>query len=258
LYDNVRLMASWGGTFSARLPVVHCLRLGRWAQFLLALGLAMAAAACGSARSSSSAAGASATAPATSTTPATSSTSTTATGSATTSAQTIEDDALARFPAVAPPATAQLPSPPTSPTVERSYLIALFDDAQSVWRREFEAAHLNYQPTRVKVFYSVTESACGRHESSGPFYCSGDSTVYLDTRFFTLFLREGASARPRWRTSSATRSAITFSVWSESPIVSKRPTGRIQAARTPTRSRASCRPTASPARRRGPPIHGAD
>jgi uncharacterized protein len=177
-------MPSLGHTFSARLPHVHRLRLRRWAQFLLPLCLAGLTAACGSGSSGSTSA-------ASATVSATSTTSTTATGTATTSTQSIEGNELARFAAVAPSATARLPSAPTSPTVERAYLIALFDDAQSVWRREFEAAHLKYQPARVTVFYSETDSPCGRSESSGPFYCSADSTVYLDTRFFTLLLRDG-------------------------------------------------------------------
>jgi predicted metalloprotease len=48
------------------------------------------------------------------------------------------------------------------------------------------------------VFYSVTQSACGRHRDSGPFYCPGDDTVYLDLRFFQDLLggeRVGASAQ---------------------------------------------------------------
>jgi uncharacterized protein len=183
-------MARWGRRFSARSLPVKRRRIGRFTRFLLALYLAVATAACGAARSASSASGGSATASATSTTSATG-TSATATASAPTSAQTIEGNELAAFPATAPPATAPLPSPPTAPKVEPAYLIALFDDAQSVWRREFEAAHLTYHPARVTVFNGVTESPCGRSEESGPFYCPGDSTVYLDTRFFNMLLRQG-------------------------------------------------------------------
>jgi uncharacterized protein len=153
------------------------------------------AAGCGSTHSSTSGSGGSPTAPASSTT---STISSTGAAQAATAAQTIEGNELARFAAVAPSASAKLPSPPTSPMVEPAYLIALFDDAQSVWRREFEAAHLNYQAARVRVFNGVTESACGRSGDSGPFYCPGDDTVYLDTRFFSLLLRKenvGAAAQ---------------------------------------------------------------
>jgi predicted metalloprotease len=54
-----------------------------------------------------------------------------------------------------------------------------------VWRREFAVSHLTYRPAQVVVFWSKVRSYCGQHEDSGPFYCHGDRTVYLDLRFFT-------------------------------------------------------------------------
>ena len=95
------------------------------------------------------------------------------------------------------PAT-RLPPAPTSESVERAYLVAVFDDVQSVWRREFTAAHQRYQAARLVVFYGSTRSACGKHDDSGPFYCPGDDTVYLDLRFFEMLLRDkrvGAAAQ---------------------------------------------------------------
>jgi predicted metalloprotease len=72
--------------------------------------------------------------------------------------------------------------------VERAYLVALFDDIQTMWRREFAEAHRTYRGARVVVFYRQIESHCGRHDQSGPFYCPADNTVYLDLRFFSLLL----------------------------------------------------------------------
>jgi predicted metalloprotease len=90
---------------------------------------------------------------------------------------------------VKPPATLILPPAPTDPKVERAYLTSLFDDSQRVWRREFEAAKMGYQPARLVIFWSVTQSPCGRHrDGAGPFYCP-PRWVYLDTRFFTELLR---------------------------------------------------------------------
>jgi uncharacterized protein len=86
-------------------------------------------------------------------------------------------------------ASATLPPAPTTPTIERTYLIALFDDLQSVWRREFAAAHMSFRAARLVVFYSQIHSGCGHADDSGPFYCPADHTIYLDTRFFTLLLR---------------------------------------------------------------------
>lgn len=141
--------------------------------FLL-LVLAAFAGGCGSAHGSGSASGG---------------TTTTTDAGGAASAKTIEGRELARFPEVKPPATLTLPPAPTAPRVERAYLKALFDDSQRVWRREFEAADLQYQPARLVIFFNVTQSPCGRHqEGAGPFYCP-PRWVYLDTRFFTQLLR---------------------------------------------------------------------
>jgi predicted metalloprotease len=85
---------------------------------------------------------------------------------------------------------ARLPAASTQTPVERKYLIALFDDAQSSWRRDFAAAGLSYTPARVRVYWSKVESPCGNGEDSGPFYCPGDRTVYLDVRFFALLVHK--------------------------------------------------------------------
>ena len=97
---------------------------------------------------------------------------------------------LDAFPSVLKLPAATLPAAPTSERVERAYLVALFNDVQSVWRRDFIAARQRYKPARLVVFYGVTHSACGKHEDSGPFYCPGDDTVYLDARFFGMLLRD--------------------------------------------------------------------
>jgi hypothetical protein len=92
-----------------------------------------------------------------------------------------------------PRATAKLPSP-SSAAVEREYLVAVADDAQRVWRQEFNVSHLTYRPARVELFWSKVRSDCGEHEDSGPFYCPADRTVYLDVRFFTDLLNNAGVA----------------------------------------------------------------
>jgi predicted metalloprotease len=74
--------------------------------------------------------------------------------------------------------------------VERAYLTALFDDAQSVWRHEFAEAHMRYQAARLVIFWSQSHSRCGAGKNSGPYYCPTDRGVYLDLRFFSLLLHE--------------------------------------------------------------------
>jgi uncharacterized protein len=97
---------------------------------------------------------------------------------------------LVRFPQLPVPARSQLPSPPGGARTERAYLTALFNDAQSVWRREFLAARVRYKPARLVIFSGVTRSKCGPHEDSGPFYCPVDRSIYFDLRFFSLLLTD--------------------------------------------------------------------
>lgn len=95
---------------------------------------------------------------------------------------------LSRLKATVSLSAARLPAPSSKPVVEREYLIALFDDAQITWRRDFATAGLSYKPAHLVVYWSKIESACGKTDDSGPFYCPGDRRVYLDLRFFTLLV----------------------------------------------------------------------
>lgn len=145
----------------------------------LVLGSALLAASCGASGSSSSTAAAPA--------------STTAVGAVGTRAASLVGD-LARLNHEILPATAKIPSRWTTPAVDRAYLRTVFGDAQSVWRREFEASHLVWHRVRLVMFWGKTRSDCGHAEDSGPFYCPADSTVYLDLRFFSeLALHAGTS-----------------------------------------------------------------
>jgi predicted metalloprotease len=48
-----------------------------------------------------------------------------------------------------------------------------------------------YQPAALVDFRGQVDTACGAAgAASGPFYCPGDSTVYIDTEFFTTLNRE--------------------------------------------------------------------
>lgn len=136
------------------------------------LGLALLISGCG-ARSSSSVSSA-----------ASAATGTTAPATTTTTPARVADH-LALLREVLPHTSAKLPSPSSATAVERDFLIAIADDTQRVWRREFAVSHLTYRPARIVVFWSKVKSDCGQHEDSGPFYCPADRTVYLDLRFFT-------------------------------------------------------------------------
>ena len=56
---------------------------------------------------------------------------------------------------------------------------------EDVWDREFKKMGRTYQPPKMVIYTDAVNSACGNATSAGgPFYCSGDETVYLDLEFF--------------------------------------------------------------------------
>ena len=91
----------------------------------------------------------------------------------------------------ATPATGTLPPAPSSTTAatERTYLNAVFSDAQRFWQQEFSQSGVQYAPARLVLFASAVHSACGAQSGTGPFYCGADRTVYLDLSFFQLLAR---------------------------------------------------------------------
>lgn len=82
-------------------------------------------------------------------------------------------------------ATGLLPAQPPSTTTsaEHAYLTSVFRDAQQFWQQEFRRAHLPYRPARLHLYEKAVHSACGTQTDTGPFYCPGDRTVYLDLVF---------------------------------------------------------------------------
>ena len=81
----------------------------------------------------------------------------------------------------------------TSPAEERQvdFVDAMMKDIQDSWHARLP----EYQSTRAVLFRDSIQSACGFAQSAtGPFYCPGDSKVYLDLGFFDeLQQRFGAS-----------------------------------------------------------------
>jgi uncharacterized protein len=92
---------------------------------------------------------------------------------------------LDRMPEVPAATTATRPPESAAGTGGDAFLTAVFDEAQAMWRDEFEAAGLDYAPARITIFRDEVHTACGTQSASvGPFYCPADAGVYLDRRFF--------------------------------------------------------------------------
>ena len=67
--------------------------------------------------------------------------------------------------------------------------------AEDVWTPLLERKGVRFTPATLTVYDQVTPTACGTGQSSaGPFYCPGDSNIYLDLSFYNeLSQRFGAA-----------------------------------------------------------------
>lgn len=58
-------------------------------------------------------------------------------------------------------------------------------DTEDVWNKLFQQQGQTYQDPTLVLFRGQVESACGYASSaSGPFYCPGDSKLYIDLSFY--------------------------------------------------------------------------
>jgi uncharacterized protein len=105
---------------------------------------------------------------------------------ATTTTTTIGGE-LAELPKAPEPSGAAPTLSGTSPADERTYLTAVFNDAQGFWKQEFAAANRAFAPAQLTLFVQAVESSgCGAQADVGPFYCGANHGIYLDLRFFRL------------------------------------------------------------------------
>ena len=93
-------------------------------------------------------------------------------------------------------APAAQPAGPRAPVTDPAAVFAstVLANTEDVWNAVFKQAGGSYAAPTLVLFRGRTQSACGLGESaSGPFYCPGDSKVYVDLAFFdTLRNRLGA------------------------------------------------------------------
>lgn len=67
----------------------------------------------------------------------------------------------------------------------KQFMATVLAETEDVWNGIFEASGQQYSEPSLVLFSGQVRSACGFASSaSGPFYCPGDSKLYLDTNFF--------------------------------------------------------------------------
>ena len=72
---------------------------------------------------------------------------------------------------------------------ETDFVRAILGSTEDVWSQAFEGGR--YPAPKLVLFSDAVSSACGNATSAvGPFYCSGDQHVYLDTAFFDDMTRQ--------------------------------------------------------------------
>jgi predicted metalloprotease len=79
---------------------------------------------------------------------------------------------------------------------EGEFVKTLLADNEDVWTKIFNENGLKFKAPKLILFSGQVQTACGGASSaSGPFYCPGDQTIYMDMAFFdelrTKFGAEG-------------------------------------------------------------------
>ena len=73
----------------------------------------------------------------------------------------------------------------TSDDRDTQFVKVVVADTEDVWGQIFKEGGETYREQSLVLFDGQVNSACGGATSAtGPFYCPGDQTVYLDTSFF--------------------------------------------------------------------------
>ena len=71
------------------------------------------------------------------------------------------------------------------------FISTVLASTEDVWDGVFRQANAQYQKPGLVLYSNATRTACGTGQAAmGPFYCPGDSTVYLDLHFFATMRRQ--------------------------------------------------------------------
>ena len=80
--------------------------------------------------------------------------------------------------------------PATDDDRDTQFVKVVLADTEAVWGQIFKEGGQTYKEPELILFNGQVNSACGGATSAtGPFYCPGDQTVYLDTSFFVEMRR---------------------------------------------------------------------
>ena len=75
--------------------------------------------------------------------------------------------------------------PATGDDRDTQFVKVVLADTEEVWHQIFNEGGQTYQEPSLILFSGQVSSACGSATAAtGPFYCPGDQTIYLDTSFF--------------------------------------------------------------------------
>jgi uncharacterized protein len=74
---------------------------------------------------------------------------------------------------------------PPADDAQTQFIRVVLKDTENAWNAIFQKTGGRYQEPTLVLFDGRVASACGMASAAvGPFYCPGDSKVYLDTAFF--------------------------------------------------------------------------
>src|SRR5436189_6062519 len=83
------------------------------------------------------------------------------------------------------PVSYQEPQDPQVRDQQKRFVSVVLADTEDVWNELFRRMGKSYREPRLVLFSGRVQSACGlASDAVGPFYCSGDSQVYIDLQFF--------------------------------------------------------------------------
>ena len=91
--------------------------------------------------------------------------------------------------------TSQAPRAAPTNDAQAEFTATVLAETEDVWNGIFQSSGAQYPEPTLVLFSGAVRSACGNATSaSGPFYCPGDSKLYIDLSFFDqLATRFGAS-----------------------------------------------------------------